>query len=296
MDYFKKYLKYKIKYLKLRDIVGAAKSSEKYPVKKVSPKAKSKVANQVLFKLTHKNSKKELEAIFGKYNKSKLRVKKQSVYELSGKIQWLMDFAGMDSFMDLIIDEFTGSKVTRASGNNININTPNTIYFYTKDGNVGHWIYVDKNGHQKQSYTEGHQKPGTNQFCQSFALIYMLNDYDEHDYYNELKSTNTKKYTDLEKYEIWGHNLKVVLSFYMDLILKHFSPEQQAWVISELRKINDDYIAENNAKIASSRTKTISERDRQELIAADSNSINLDLLMEKMADIEFYNVEIARDT
>jgi len=284
MDYYKKYLKYKLKYLQLRQAIGSGKVSKRDSSRSHKVQVKRKFIKPIVFK---KSKPEDLITQFKKYEEKKDLQKKQSVYELSGKIQWLIDLAGTDEFINLLIEEFTGDSVNRTQGNDNTYNVPNTLYFYTRDGNVGHWIYVDATGSHVQSYTEGHQKSGTNQFCQSFALIYMFKNFGQPEYYNRLVSTNTIS-DENQKYQIWGHNIEVVLSFYMDLFTNYFSKEQQDWIIDQLKSINEEYKTHNLGQR--------SERNRLTLIAEDSNLITMDLVKQKLAEIYQYRVDIARET
>ena len=106
---------------------------------------------------------------------------KNNIYsrsELSGMIQWLIDLAGTDCIIEQIINKFTNCKTIKI----INVvklpNKPraNTIYYISADNNVGHWVYYSSDRIEYNSYKLGHQNPGTNQFCQSFAIMYMLFD------------------------------------------------------------------------------------------------------------------------
>jgi hypothetical protein len=98
--------------------------------------------------------------------------------ELSGMIQWLIDLAGTDCIIEQIINKFTNCKNIKI----INVvklpNKPRakTIYYISPNNNVGHWIYYSSDRIEYNSYKLGHQNPGTNQFCQSFAIMYMLFD------------------------------------------------------------------------------------------------------------------------
>ena len=114
--------------------------------------------------------------------------------ELSRMIQWLIDLAGTDCIIQEIINKFTTCK-------NIKINnisklplkpSAKTIYYLSSDSTCGqscntslntsnlftcgHWVYVSSDKKEYNSYKLDHQNPGSNQFCQSFAIMYMLFD------------------------------------------------------------------------------------------------------------------------
>jgi hypothetical protein len=106
--------------------------------------------------------------------------------ELSGKIQWLIDFAGSEDIMKHIMTKLTTFKKTNpdklerlliTGKMDENAGYKNKIIFNTYGNGVGHWIYFSRTGEEFNSYKLGHQKPLTNQFCQSFAIMYLLKDW-----------------------------------------------------------------------------------------------------------------------
>jgi hypothetical protein len=99
--------------------------------------------------------------------------------ELSRMIQWLIDLAGTDCIIQEIINKFTICKNIKINNNLSKLPlkpSAKTIYYLSSDGNVGHWVYVSSNKKEYNSYKLDHQNPGSNQFCQSFAIMYMLFD------------------------------------------------------------------------------------------------------------------------
>ena len=113
--------------------------------------------------------------------------------ELSSMIQWLIDLAGTDCIIQEIINKFTTCKNIKINNNFSKLPlkpSPKTIYYLSSDGNVGqscntslntsnlftcgHWVYVSSDKKEYNSYKLDHQNPGSNQFCQSFAIMYML--------------------------------------------------------------------------------------------------------------------------
>jgi hypothetical protein len=99
--------------------------------------------------------------------------------ELSSMIQWLIDLAGTDCIIQEIINKFTTCKNIKINNNLSKLPlkpSPKTIYYLSSDSNVGHWVYVSSNKKEYNSYKLDHQNPGSNQFCQSFAIMYMLFD------------------------------------------------------------------------------------------------------------------------
>ena len=187
MDYYNKYLKYKLKYIKLREQIGSNKETKLNKARKskrsIKPK-KSKKTNESnesneLTPTFNKISLNDLRIQFNVYNANKQLENKIDIYDLSGKIQWLIDFAGTNEFMNLLIDEFTNGHVKIEYGNDEEYkkyDEPNTLYFKTEDQISGHWTYINTNGIKMNSYYEknegeGHQNNGSNQFCQSFELL-----------------------------------------------------------------------------------------------------------------------------
>ncbi len=99
--------------------------------------------------------------------------------ELSAKIQWLIDIAGSKNVIEAVIHYFTKCKKHKPrflTTDNLSTNYKNKLVFYTKDGETGHWIYFDRKGIEWNSYKLLHQPEGSNQFCQTFALMYLLKD------------------------------------------------------------------------------------------------------------------------
>jgi len=216
--------------------------------------------------------------------------------ELSGKIQWLIDFAGTEDIMKHIFKKFTSfsksdpNKLERIeiTGNlDPNANYRNKIVFNTFGKGVGHWIYFSRTGEEFNSYKLGHQKPQTNQFCQSFATLYLLKDWglpDIPDFFSRLQSSLSAK-TVANKNTIWGHNIEVVIDMWKWLFNKNSS---KTWIIKEMKLINDEYIAFN----ASTRFKS----KHNVLIANNTADIDYNLIESKLNDIVSHRVEIARET
>jgi len=228
--------------------------------------------------------------------KSKSPPKELSRDELSGKIQWLIDFAGTEDIMKHIIKKFTTfrnsdpDKLERIeiTGNlDPDAEYKNKIIFNTYGRGVGHWIYFSRTGEEFNSYKLGHQKPQTNQFCQSFATMYLLKDWgkaDMPDFVSQLQSSLTAK-TVAEKNIIWGHNIEVIIDMWKWIFNKSSS---KTWIIKEMKAINDEYIEFN--------AKTRFKSKRAVLIADNTATIDYGLIESKMNDIVAHKVEIARET
>ena len=211
--------------------------------------------------------------------------------ELSGKIQWLIDFAGSEDLMKHIISKYTTfKKIERlliTGKMDENAGYKNKIIFNTYGGDAGHWIYFSRTGEEFNSYKLGHQKPLTNQFCQSFAIMYLLKDWalpDMPDFVSRFQSALTIK-SIAKKNEIWGHNIEVVIDMWRWIFNKNSS---KAWIIKEMKLINDEYIDFN--------TKTKAKSKHAVLIADNTADIDFKTIENKLDDIVLHKMEIARET
>ena len=166
--------------------------------------------------------------------------------ELSRMIQWLIDLAGTDCIIQEIINKFTTCK-------NIKINnisklpskpSAKTIYYLSSDGSseqscntsnlftCGHWVYVSSDKKEYNSYKLDHQNPGSNQFCQSFAIMYMLFDVANHSIKTNIDLHNLFQ----EKLEWSDYIIKIVnmWEYFLNNGLKDI-------MISESLRINTEY-------------------------------------------------------
>ena len=210
--------------------------------------------------------------------------------QLSGKIQWLIDFAGTDKVMESVASNFTTQKPDRIIVNgelDPSANYKNKIIFNTRTGDVGHWIYFNDAGEEFNSYKLGHQKPATNQFCQSFATLYMLHNYGKKNvpkFYDQLQAT-TPSMRLSERHQRWGHNIEVIVDMWKWILNKW---SKKAWVIKEFRNINDEYIDINS--------KTKIKNKKMTPINDVTSDISFDLITSKLNDIVAHKVEIAEKT
>lgn len=115
---------------------------------------------------------------------------KHSRSELSGMVQFLIDFAGTDSVIEAVCDNHSSSKINFLYGK-VCKNKTKTLWYKSSDRTMGHWVYIDRLGIEYNSYTLGHQKSGSHQFCQTFALIYMLKDMGVTEWFDRLISINS---------------------------------------------------------------------------------------------------------
>lgn len=195
--------------------------------------------------------------------------------ELTKKIQWLIDLAGTDEVIDVIIDNFCYKKKIEQIRNIKKIPDDNKTYidsiiYKSETGNVGHWVYKNRKGIIYNSYKLKHQKEGSNQFCQSFAIIYML-----YDCCAELKIFMKNLKPGIEYY---GNNIRTIVNFWKYLF--YYDNSLTEWLINEVRNINEEFIANNDDC----------------LITKNSDDINLKFIESKLLDIYIYADQIAMNT
>jgi hypothetical protein len=199
-------------------------------------------------------------------------------HELSGKIQWLIHIAGAENVMEAIGDHF-GNNVTIVEGKVVEPagSYKNTLYFKTKfpkpfatdeqlKYRAGHWLYYDKKGNIWNSYELGHQVKNTNQFCQTFALMYMVND-------NRSKGANYPKWVDLLKKYDYGHNICVAVDFWKYIF--HYN-HLTNWLIDVVKGNNDVTIEYNKDEV---------EINKEVLISNTTQDIKIQLIDKKLDDI-----------
>ena len=194
------------------------------------------------------------------------------ISELSRKVQWLIDLAGSDNVIEALIDYFCETKKNKPSivyKKNFDKKEKNTIVFKSgMDQSVGHWIYFNSKGVKMDPYELGHQKNGTNQFCQTFAIIYMLSDGCDFGkiYIDKLKSGEQQ----------FGNNIRVIISFWQYIF--HYQLSLTNWLIEEVRAINNDFLSE----------------DPTLAITKNTDDININFVDEKLLDIDIYADQIAK--
>ena len=204
--------------------------------------------------------------------------KDRLMHEMSGKIQWLIDLAGSRNTVEAIIDHFGHKDVTIKEIKELPTLGKHTMFFKTaypdtKDAyqlmvRAGHWIYYDKKGNHWNSYDLMHQPKSTNQFCQTFALIYIVGDY-------WTPKSTYPNWASFLKPDDFRNNICVVVNFwkYMFITYKGFGE----WLINEVKQQNEQTI-ENNKQ----------ERydiNKVELISDDSRTITKQLIVSKLDDI-----------
>lgn len=210
---------------------------------------------------------------------------KLSRSELSDKIQFLIDFAGTINIIEKIIRHYKiKTTVITTSSNTIPENLRNTLIFKTSDNDVGHWIYYSKDGTEFNSYKLGHQKYGSNQLCQSFALLYMLNDHLINNRLNSIYNQLRSGLIDRDyNFEILGDNIEIIVNMWKYFIqMENF----KKYFINELKKINNEYIYHNEEN----RRQT----SKIGLIHQITGQINVNVILEKLDEIIDNKSEIAK--
>ncbi|CAK9059407.1 unnamed protein product [Durusdinium trenchii] len=194
--------------------------------------------------------------------------------ELGAELQWLLEFAGTDLVIEAILHHLSPSV---SAGQR-------RLLFLGED--VGHWVYCEKDDGEWNSYKLMHQKPGTHQFCQSFAQIYMLaniipsKEFGGTTAFELLKSLK-------EGPENYGSNVAVVARYWSSVLRElGKSKELEKWLLKELRSINESLREHNKG----CRRKT----QEYNLIAEQDEDITLDLILNtKLAFVARHATEIA---
>ena len=166
----------------------------------------------------------------------------ENVVELdSNAIHYLVDFAGTDNVIESIIFNYDlnqdpGKKTKIILGSQINGTIKKNILYSKNAGTEAtHWVYYDQNGKEHNSYMKEHQPKGSNGFCQSFAILYMLQ-------HTSDKKVFKKMVKKLEPNEFEKNNL-IVIQFWKYILKKWFKYEDiKEWCINGWKEINDEKI------------------------------------------------------
>lgn len=159
---------------------------------------------------------------------------------ISENIQWLISLGGTAELIEKIGELFCSTKqsVIMSMDKSVSNDIKSSIVYIQKNKETGHWIYYDNNGIINNSYELGHQKIGTNHFCQTYAILYMLGNNN-----NFMK----KKFTDKLKPCEYGNNIKVVVMFWRYMF--NLSKPLTNWMIKEVKSINNYDIRHNYSYI-----------------------------------------------
>jgi len=191
--------------------------------------------------------------------------KKLNRIKLCRKVQWLINLAGTVEMIDVIIDYFC--KTTQSIILNINKSSNALSYksamVYTSSNNIsGHWVYYDSSGKLYNAYDLDHQKPGSNQFCQTYSLLYMLGDNND---------VFRKGFTDklLPGSDNYINNIKVVVKFW-HFMFKYSEPLFE-WMLAEVKSINNNVLANNGKSYISRDTSKIDKKRIIRLLISINN-------------------------
>lgn len=214
--------------------------------------------------------------------------RKLDIHEISGMIQWLIDLTGTDIVIQNLTKQLLGKKnpITIKYEEKIPSNPDNYknhLIFITIDGKAGHWIYIDNKGIVHNSYV-CHQKDGRNQFCQTFAFLYMLSNYWPK-WKKLFPDFMDPSWEDQLKPFDFGHNIRVIVNFW-HFIFFNTDDDIKNFLLDEVRQINNEYIKENKEEIAKCRAGRECSRSKlYTLISENTEDINEALIIQKLKEI-----------
>jgi hypothetical protein len=164
-------------------------------------------------------------------------------------VQWLISLGGTVEMIKKISECFckkTQKIIINAHKSIVQSKLKSTLIFISSDLDSGHWVYIDNNGKVQNSYELDHQCNGSSQFCQTYAILYMLGD------------NNTfmrKKFTDkLQSGKSnYSNNIKIVIKFWRYMFC--YDKLLSNWMISEVQSINNYDIANNYSCITCNSNK-----------------------------------------
>ena len=193
------------------------------------------------------------------------RNKKLNGIKLCRKVQWLINLAGTVEMIDAIIHYFC--KTPQSIILNINKSSNGQSYksamVYTSSNNIsGHWVYYDSLGNLYNSYDLDHQKPGSNQFCQTYSLLYMLGDNSD---------VFKKGFTDklIPGSDNYINNIKIVVNFW-HFMFKYSEPLFD-WMLAEVKSINNNVLANNEKSYISRDSSKIDKKRIIRLLISINN-------------------------
>ena len=162
--------------------------------------------------------------------------------EVSKNVQWLISLGGTIEMIEKIADCFCKIKQTVIMNYDKSkmLQLKSSMVFISSNNDSGHWIYYNNDGNLYNSYNLDHQSPGSAQFCQSYAMLYMLGDNN---------SFMKKKFTSKLKSGVdnYGNNIRIVIKFWKYIF--KYNALLTTWIISEIKSINNFDILNNNPYI-----------------------------------------------
>ena len=135
--------------------------------------------------------------------------------DICDQLEWFVDCLGTTDFLEMILRKYDAGEVTVLKRRAGRRKAPTGLIF---DG--AHWVYKDTNTIYN-SYNLKHQVRGTAHFCQTFALMYALQN-----------SSNLKTHLDEGAY---ADNIRTAVKFWRKLfrayppLFNFFLREVQTW-------------------------------------------------------------------
>lgn len=200
--------------------------------------------------------------------------------DLAKKVQWLMDLGGTDDIMEALIEDMCGKRVKVLSeGTAIPKIRKNMLVFLKGAGDSGHWVFYNDKGVKMDPYEFEHQRRGSHQFCQTFSLLYAV---------SFCQPKYKTRFTDKLKagQAHLGDNVRVAVDFWRHMFTE-YSPEMQTYLIEEARAINNELLQHIETRGT--------RKPETNAIAADSDTIDLAFILTKLADIDLYADQIAKN-
>ena len=208
----------------------------------------------------------------------------QNMVELnSNAIHYLVDFAGTDTVIDAIIsnndpntDIGKETKIILGSDKFDSIDKDmikNILYSKNAGTEATHWVYYDKTGMQHNSYLKKHQPMGSNGFCQSFAILYMLK--------HTSHSKEFRKMVKQLKPNQYEDNNLIVIQFWKYILKEWFHYDDlMDWCIDIWKQINDEKIKDF------SKTTRVSKIGPMKPLLDDSSKIDKTFILNLMDYLE----------
>ena len=140
------------------------------------------------------------------------------------ELDWIVDLLGDQNLLESFLEDNT-HKIT-ADETKLALQSRGTGLHFKR----GHW-YCKMGNKVTNSYSRDHQIKGTAHFCQTFALMYYLDRYDEN-----LEEADKYQYK-LKEGE-YQHNIRLAIQFWLDEFKKY--PDLREWFIEKINEYKDD--------------------------------------------------------
>ena len=159
--------------------------------------------------------------------------------EITKNMQWLLSLGGTIEMIEKIAECFCKRKQTVLMNQDkftTPLNLKSTMVYMSLSNDSGHWVYYNHKGELYNSYDLDHQMYGSAQFCQTYAILYMLghnNSYMKKKFTDKLCSGTTN----------YQHNIRIVVKFWRYMF--KFNKLLRKWMINEIKEINNYDISKN---------------------------------------------------